>query len=91
MIYILAHNYVAEEKRDLFLEYAKKMVEETRKEQGNISYHLVEHIHEANHFTFVEVWKDQQSIDTHNESSHFTTLVPLMHACCAKERTGFIT
>lgn len=49
----------------------KKLVDATRKEDGNISYDLHQNIGNPLEYTIVEVWKSEQAIDFHNASEHF--------------------
>jgi len=48
-----------------------KVVDETRKEEGNISYDLHENVNNQLVYTIFEVWKSQEAIDLHNASAHF--------------------
>ena len=67
---------------ELKAEYEKELLDAlhtiviaTRKEEGNISYDMHQNIKEPLKYTFLEVWKDQDSIDKHNASTHFQTFV----------------
>lgn len=51
------------------------VVDETRKESGNISYELHQDIKNPLKYTILEVWKSQAAIDEHNESVHFKAFV----------------
>lgn len=51
------------------------VVDETRKEQGNVSYDLHQDISNPLKYTILEVWKSQAAIDLHNESAHFKAFV----------------
>ncbi|MDR2038343.1 MAG: antibiotic biosynthesis monooxygenase [Bacteroidales bacterium] len=53
----------------------KTVVNETRKEEGNISYDLYEDIRNPLSYTILETWKSQEAIDFHNGSAHFKTFV----------------
>ncbi len=85
MIRIVAENFVKPEEKEKFLALASELVDATRTEEDNISYYLHVDQQDANHFTFIEEWKDAEAIRKHNASEHFTRLVPQMHACTAKE------
>jgi quinol monooxygenase YgiN len=76
MITIVAQNTVAADKIEMFKKVASEMVEESRKESGNVSYSLYQDIKNPQVLTFIEVWKDQAAIDAHNRSAHFTGIVP---------------
>jgi len=68
---IVAHVTVKAEYKEELLKAFKAVVEGTRKEPGNVSYVLCEHIDNPLKFTFVEVWKSQDAINSHNNSAHF--------------------
>ncbi|MGM5631505.1 putative quinol monooxygenase [Apibacter raozihei] len=51
------------------------IVDESRKEEGNISYDLHQDTKEPLKYIFIEVWKSQQAIDSHNTSIHFRNFV----------------
>lgn len=76
MIAVYASCYVSDENRSKFIELAEKLIVETRKEAGNISYELIEAIEEKGLFAFLERWPDKEALDIHMKSEHFTTLIP---------------
>lgn len=51
------------------------VVDETRKEAGNVSYDLHQDTKDPLKYTILEVWKSQDAIDEHNESAHFKAFV----------------
>ena len=85
MILIVAKCTLLEGKRNEFYKIAKELEAESRKEEGCISYTLFEDIHNPLGFCYVEQWKDQAAIDFHNQSPHFTKLVPLMNVLKASD------
>jgi quinol monooxygenase YgiN len=48
----------------------KDLAEASRKEPGNVRFDVVQHTMRANHFTVVEVWRDQRALDAHVASPH---------------------
>jgi Antibiotic biosynthesis monooxygenase len=38
--------------------------------QGNVRFDVVQHTMRANHFTVVEVWRDQKALDAHVTAPH---------------------
>lgn len=84
MIKIVANNYVKPEAKEEFLELVQDLVAESQKEEGCISYVLFEDITDPTHLTFIEEWKDEDAIKIHNDSKHFTTIVPKLGALCDK-------
>ncbi|MDU1889441.1 MAG: putative quinol monooxygenase [Dysgonomonas sp.] len=53
----------------------RSLVDETRKEAGNVSYDLHQDLQNPLKYTILEVWKSQDAIDSHNESAHFKAFV----------------
>ncbi|MFV0310422.1 MAG: putative quinol monooxygenase [Dysgonomonas sp.] len=51
------------------------VVDETRKETGNVSYDLHQDCKDPLKYTILEVWKSQAAIDEHNTSAHFKAFV----------------
>ncbi|MCI6996323.1 MAG: antibiotic biosynthesis monooxygenase [Eubacterium sp.] len=74
MIIVYAKCVVTGQNREAFLELAGKLVEETRKEQGNLSYRLVQSRESQNIYAFVEEWPGQEALDIHMASEHFKKL-----------------
>jgi quinol monooxygenase YgiN len=87
MIKIVAENYVKKEHLEEFLDLVSELVKESRKEDGCISYTLYEDISDQTHLTFIEEWKDADAINTHNNSKHFTSIVPKLGRLLYKEGT----
>jgi quinol monooxygenase YgiN len=48
----------------------KDLAETSRKEPGNVRFDVVQHTMRANHFTVVEVWRNQQALDAHVAAPH---------------------
>lgn len=76
MIKIIAKNIVLPHEKEGFIALAKELIEKSRQEEGNISYGLYQNLHDSNLLTFIEEWEDQAAIDRHNQSEHFTRIVP---------------
>lgn len=76
MITIVAKSIIEVGKKEEFLALAMKLVKESRKEEGCIEYSLYQDIRNENVVSVIEKWKDQEAIDIHNNSKHFTTIVP---------------
>ena len=45
---------------------------------------LKQDINDASHFTFIEEWQNQEAIDEHNQTKHFTTIVPQIKSFASK-------
>ncbi|EWS74390.1 antibiotic biosynthesis monooxygenase family protein (macronuclear) [Tetrahymena thermophila SB210] len=68
---IVALISIKQESREQLLPVFKTLIEETRKEEGNISYVLTNDVKDQNSFVFVEEWKSQEAINQHMASAHF--------------------
>ena len=77
MICVIATNIVNDEKVDEFIGIAKKLVDETVKESGCISYEFCE---KDNFYVFFERWQSADALDKHTKTSHFMKYVPMMEA-----------
>lgn len=75
MIYINAFFDIKKEEKDNFIQLAKEVVKETRKEDGCVAYDSFENSYEDNHIVFIEIWKDEISIENHKKTKHFQDFV----------------
>ena len=82
MIHILASFEVKNDKLSDFIKLCNELIEESRKEEGCVSYHLQQNTERENHLVFVEEWKSNEAIEKHNSSEHFTRIVPLLVEMC---------
>ena len=72
---IVATVTVKPEFKEDVLKAIKTVVDATRKEPGNIFYDVFEDINNPLKFVFIETWKSQAAIDSHNKSAHFNDFV----------------
>lgn len=79
MIVVYAKSIVPEKNIDKYLEIAKKLAEETRKENGNIFYEMIQDTNNKNILAFIEKWENLEVLDKHMKTSHFTTLIPQLN------------
>lgn len=75
MIKIVAKNTVKKENKADFINTVKELIEKSRAEDVCISYTLNESL-DGKYLTFIEEWKDEKSIEMHNNSEHFKSIVP---------------
>lgn len=80
MIKVVAKYRLKPEVREEYLELAKELVEETRKEPGCMKYVLYEDIKEPLVLAMIEEWKDEEAIDAHLESEHMKRIIPALRA-----------
>jgi quinol monooxygenase YgiN len=90
MLKIVASASIKPECKAQFIETARPLIEASRAEEGNISYALHESITDPNTMAFIEVWKDQDAIDLHNKTEHFTTICPKFADFFASPMSGTI-
>ncbi|MCB2294990.1 antibiotic biosynthesis monooxygenase [Clostridium algoriphilum] len=76
MITIVAKNSIKQGKVEEFKALTEKLINESRKEKGNISYNLYQDANNSNVLTFIEEWESLDIIKSHNNSKHFTSIVP---------------
>ena len=48
----------------------KRLAEASRPEQGNLRFDVLQHTMRANHFTVIEIWRDQKAFDAHVAAAH---------------------
>lgn len=80
MLKIVAKFIVEEDKIEEFKKNAEILATQTRKEEGCISYQLLQNVDNSEMLFFVEEWENQEAIDKHNNSKHFTELLPKLTA-----------
>jgi len=51
-------------------ELLRRFAEESRKDQGNLAFDVLQHASRPNHFTIVELWRDAKAHDAHVAASH---------------------
>lgn len=71
-----ARDYIIPEKVKEYLPLIEKLIAETVKEAGNISYTLYQDREKEGEFVLLEYWENQESLDAHFQTEHFTTIVP---------------
>ena len=78
MITVVAKAIYKEEKITKAKELIEELVQETLKEKGCISYKLFQDINDSRVLTLIEEWEDEESLERHSKSPHYTQLVPLI-------------
>lgn len=84
-IKIVAVNHVRPECVAEFKKAAAELVDKSRAESGNVFYTLNQCAEDSTVLTFIECWRDQAAIDSHNASEHFTRIVPQLRALCSRD------
>lgn len=76
MITIVAKTVVKESEINNFIDLAQELISESKKEAGCIEYNLYQDTNDKNVLTFIERWESEEAINIHNETPHFTSIVP---------------
>jgi quinol monooxygenase YgiN len=71
-LYVIANIRAEPEHIDTVREVLTGYVQPTRAEAGCFVYDLFQNRSDAAHFTFVEEWADEASLDAHSKSAHIT-------------------
>ena len=80
MTVILARQVIKPECLDTYHKLAAELVAASRKEAGCGGYESVQSLDDPRVHTFIEHWKDQEAMDIHGASEHFTRIVPQFSA-----------
>jgi quinol monooxygenase YgiN len=83
-IHIVARIVAQEDKVVEVKELLLSLIEPTRKEEGCISYQLLENKKDPTDFTFVEAWASQDAINEHFATSHVQAVLSKAPALLSK-------
>ena len=67
-----------------YLELARELVAKSRSEAGCQSYGLYQDAQDPSVYLFIEEWKDNEAVRLHNESDHFTRIIPQFEPLCSE-------
>ena len=76
MITSTARDYIRPECVDEYYKLIFELIDRTREEDGNISYTLYADKEHPGEHVLIEEWRDQESLDKHFKTDHFTGIVP---------------
>ena len=85
MIKVIAKQTIKEDMVEEFKSSISELVEETRKEDGCLSYQLFEDIKNKKLLTFVEEWESMEALQSHMSSKHFQEAMPKLAKLQEKE------
>jgi quinol monooxygenase YgiN len=71
MLVLHAHIKVNPNQREVYLGHARNVMEGSKAEEGNISYHFYEDILDKNQFVVVEEWQDSDALQFHFGTEHY--------------------
>jgi quinol monooxygenase YgiN len=69
-IYVVTHVDVPPPKKDDCVAALKALVTDSRKEGGSVRYDIFQQGSRPNHFSVVEIWKNQAAYDAHITAAH---------------------
>ena len=76
MINIIVTITVSEENRPQVLPLLEALTTASQQESGNISYEFYLHPTDPMRLAIIEVWQNAEVLAEHEETKHFTTLLP---------------
>lgn len=82
---IVARAEVQKGKEQEFIQKTENLIKSTRKEDGNISYHLYQSPEDPARFIFYEEYKNDEAINAHSASEHFNAFAKSIENILAKE------
>jgi len=69
-LYVVTHVDVPPPFKDECVAMLKKLADDSRKDEGNLRYDVVQQMNRPNHFTVIEMWKSRKAFDAHGMSTH---------------------
>jgi len=65
-IYVATHVDVIPPRKDDGVAALKRLGEDSRRDQDNLRFEVVQQINRPNHFTVIEIWRDTKAVETHS-------------------------
>lgn len=72
-VYVVTHIDVPGNSRDAAMQLMRPLIDQSRKDAGNVRFDIVHQLDRTNHFTAIEAWSDQKSQDGHELAPHTRT------------------
>jgi len=69
-VYVVTHVDVIPPRKDDGAVLLKQLGGDSRKDEGNVRYEVWQQTSRPNHFTVVEIWKNQQTFEAHTMATH---------------------
>jgi quinol monooxygenase YgiN len=69
-IYVVTHADAIPPAKDDAMAALQQLAEASRNEDGNVRFEVLQQRSRPNHFTLVELWKDQQALEAHVMAAH---------------------
>lgn len=91
MIRIYVTQRVAPENADAFEALAKELVAGSLAEEGNVDYSINKSIQDAGLYAIFEVWASMEALKVHQETEHYTRLIPQINEVATMESFGLFS
>lgn len=88
---IQANFYIKNDKREEFLAEIVPLIASARLEEGCLRYDLYKSVEKKSQFVMIEHWKNQESIDKHNQNPLLINLFGKMSEYAEKKTELIIT
>lgn len=85
MIKVVAKFLIKKEKVDEVRSITKELIDQTREEDGNLSYELYQDIDNPQIFSFIEEWQSKEALEAHMGTDHFKKALPELESISAGE------
>lgn len=76
MIKVVSRRTIKPENIDTVIKMYDEMIDETRKENGCISYEFFRDVNDPNTVIMIEEWENEDCFNAHSETSHFKKIIP---------------
>jgi len=76
MIKLVVKKKIKDGSIDEAIKLYEELVSASQKEQGCIQYNLYQDINDRSILFVIEEWENEEALERHNASEHFTRLVP---------------
>jgi quinol monooxygenase YgiN len=77
-VYVVTHVDIIPPKKDDGVAALRQLAGPSRQEAGNLRYEVWQQSSRPNHFTLVEIWKDQGALEGHEVAAHTKTFRELL-------------
>lgn len=78
MLKLVAPTKIYADKIEAYHAAVKELVQKSNEEEGCIFYTVNQDINDPTIHYFLECWKDQEALDAHMKTEHFTKIVPTL-------------
>ena len=87
MIIVVANVVLKDGMKSKFLDISQPCILSTRKENGNISYNLLENTQADLEFSFLEEWQSEHDLELHMGTDHFKIFGEALDSLLAEPMT----